>query len=86
MDELAQQRLLAIAGDPEQIGELAGAVMAPKCTADGCPMITTQAATVLAAFRHLASIVSVKAADKAAKPCGTSPRRRPASIRTSSCR
>ena len=48
-------------GDPLQIGELATAVMAPKCTADGAPMITTQAATVLAAFRHLASIVSVKA-------------------------
>ena len=64
MDELAQQQLLAIAGDPLEIGELATAVMAHKCTADGAPMITTQAATVLAAFRHLASIVAVKAADK----------------------
>jgi hypothetical protein len=64
MDELAQQRLLMIAGDTEQIGELAHAVMATKCTADGAPMITTQAATVLAAFRHLATIVSVKAADR----------------------
>jgi hypothetical protein len=63
MDEMAQQRLLMIAGDPVQIGELATAVMAPKVTADGAPMITTQAATVLAAFRHLASIASVKAAD-----------------------
>jgi hypothetical protein len=61
MDEMAQLRLLAIAGDPLQIGELAMAVMAPKCTADGAPMITTQAATVLAAFRHLASLASVKA-------------------------
>jgi hypothetical protein len=64
MDELAQQRLLAIAGDPDQISDLATAVIAHKCTPDGAPMITTQAATVLAAFRHLASIVSVKAADK----------------------
>ena len=64
MDEIAQQRLLAIAADPAQIGELATAVMAQKCTPDGAPMITTQAATVLAAFRHLASIVSVKAAEK----------------------
>ena len=64
MDEIAQQRLLAIAGDAEQIGELAHAVMASKCTPDGAPMITTQAATVLAAFRHLATIVSVKAADR----------------------
>jgi HEAT repeat protein len=63
MDELAQQRLLAIAGDPSQIMELAEAVMAPKCALDGSPMITTQAATVLAAFRHLASIVSVKTGD-----------------------
>jgi hypothetical protein len=61
MDELAQQRLLAMAADPDQIAELAISVMAPKCTPDGSPMITTQAATVLAAFRHLASIVSVKA-------------------------
>jgi HEAT repeats len=64
MDEMAQQRLLDIAGDPEQIGDLAAAVMAPKCAMDGSPMITTQAVTVLAAFRHLAGIVSVKAADK----------------------
>jgi len=64
MDELAQQQLIAIAGDAHEIGELATAVMAYKCTADGAPMITTQAATVLAAFRHLASIVAVKAADK----------------------
>jgi HEAT repeat protein len=64
MDELAQQRLLAIAGDPNQIAELATSVMAPKCALDGSPMITTQAATVLAAFRHLATIVSVKAADQ----------------------
>jgi hypothetical protein len=64
MDEMAQQRLLAIAGDTEQIGELAHAVMASKCTPDGAPMITTQAATVLAAFRHLTTIVSVKAAER----------------------
>ena len=64
LDELAQQRLLDIAGDALQIGELAAAVMAPKCTADGGPMITTQAATVLAAFRHLAGIVAVKASEQ----------------------
>jgi hypothetical protein len=64
MDELAQQRLLAIASDPGEIADLALAVMASKCTPDGAPMLTTQAATVLAAFRHLASIVSVKASDQ----------------------
>jgi hypothetical protein len=64
MDEVAQMRLLAIADDAGQVGELASAVLSSKCTADGAPMITTQAATVLAAFRHLATIVSVKAADR----------------------
>jgi hypothetical protein len=63
-DERAQQRLLSIAGSPMDIGDLATAVMAPKCTLDGSPMITTQAATVLAAFRHLTSIVSVMSPDR----------------------
>lgn len=63
-DERAQQRLLAIAGSAMAIGDLAAAVMAPKCAMDGSPMITTQAATVLAAFRHLASIVSVMSLDR----------------------
>jgi HEAT repeat protein len=67
LDDLAQQRLLAMAGDPAHIGELAMAVMAPKCAADGAPMITTQAATVLAAFRHLAGIVAVKASEQSAE-------------------
>src|SRR5439155_14372966 len=57
-DERAQQRLLAIAGSPMDIADLATAVAAPRCALDGSPMITTQAATVLAAFRHLTSIVS----------------------------
>ncbi len=63
-DERAQQRLLAIAGNPGDIGDLATAVMAPKCAVDGSPMITSQAATVLAAFRHLAGIVSVMSPDR----------------------
>ncbi|MCC7416862.1 MAG: HEAT repeat domain-containing protein [Acidobacteria bacterium] len=58
-DEVAQRRLLSIAGSPQEIGQLAEAVIAPKHAADGSPMITTQAATVLTAFRHLTSIVSV---------------------------
>jgi hypothetical protein len=60
IDEIAQRRLLEIAADPAAIAELAAAVIATKFTADGAPMITSQAATVLAAYRHLASIVSVK--------------------------
>jgi hypothetical protein len=63
-DGMAQQRLLAIAGSPGDITELATAVIAPKCAMDGSPMITSQAATVLAAFRHLASIVSVASPDR----------------------
>ena len=63
-DERAQQRLLAIAGSPMDIADLATAVAAPKCGLDGSPMITTQAATVLAAFRHLTSIVSVMAPER----------------------
>ena len=63
-DPLAQDRLLAIAGSPDDIADLATAVMAPKCTVDGSPMITSQAATVLAAFRYLTSIVGVMAPDR----------------------
>jgi hypothetical protein len=63
-DERAQERLLAIAGSPSDISALAAAVVAPKCATDGSPMITSQAATVLAAYRHLAGIVSVMSPDR----------------------
>jgi HEAT repeat protein len=63
-DSHAQERLLAIATSPRDIGDLAVAVAAPKCTIDGSPLITSQAATVLAAFRHLSSIVSVMSPDR----------------------
>jgi hypothetical protein len=63
-DERAQERLVAIAGSIPDIGDLATAVSAPRCGVDGSPMITSQAAAVLAAYRHLASIVSVKAPDR----------------------
>lgn len=58
-DAAMQERLLSIAGSAFEIGDLAGAVIAPKVNLDGSPLITTQAATVLATFRHLAGIVSV---------------------------
>ena len=64
IDEIAQRRLLEIAADPAAIAELAAAAIATKYTADGAPMIMSQAATVLAAYRHLASIVSVKEPDQ----------------------
>lgn len=63
-DEAAQQRILAIAGSAPDIGDLATAVAAPRCTLDGSPMITSQAAAVLAAYRHLTNIVSAKASDR----------------------
>jgi HEAT repeat protein len=58
-DEAQQHRLLEISGSIAEIGDLASAVAAPKCNLDGSPLITTQAATVLAVFRHLAGIVNV---------------------------
>src|SRR6185436_2589708 len=63
-DSVQQQRLLDIAGNAFEIKELAAAVSAPKCNIDGSPMITTQAAIVLATFRHLASIVTVMDPEK----------------------
>jgi len=63
-DEAAQERILAIAGSAPDIGDLATAVAAPRCAMDGSPMITSQAAAVLAAYRHLTGIVSAKAADR----------------------
>lgn len=63
-DEAAQQRILAIAGSAPDIGDLATAVAAPRCAMDGSPMITSQAAAVLAAYRHLTGIVSAKASDR----------------------
>jgi HEAT repeat protein len=66
-DEVAQQRLLEIARDPRLIGELARESMAPKCAVDGSPMIATQAATVVAAYRHMADIVSVMDPDHLAE-------------------
>jgi hypothetical protein len=44
-DEAQQTRLLEISRSVFEIGELASAVAAPRCNADGSPMITTQAAT-----------------------------------------
>jgi HEAT repeat protein len=63
-DERAQERLLAIAGSAVDVADLAAAVLAPKCALDGSPMITSQAAAVLVAFRHLTNIVSVMSPDK----------------------
>jgi len=58
-DEAAQARLLEISGDVVAIGELAGDVIAPHHTIDGSPMLTSQAAAVVAAYHHLVGIVDV---------------------------
>jgi hypothetical protein len=63
-DEQAELRLLAIAGSSTAIGDLSAAVMEGKRAPDGSPMVTSQAAAVLAAFRHLARIVSVKSPER----------------------
>ena len=63
-DERAQHRLLLIAGSPMDIADTAIAATAPMCTPDGSPMVTSQAAVVIAAFRHLTSIVSVMSPDR----------------------
>jgi HEAT repeat protein len=63
-DERAQERLLSIAGSPADIADTAVAASSSMCALDGSPMITSQAAIVIAAFRHLTSIVSVKAPER----------------------
>lgn len=64
LDEAMQHRLLEIAGEVDAIGELAHDVMAPARTPDGSPLVTTQAAAVLAVYRHLASTVAVLDPDR----------------------
>ena len=58
-DEATQRRMLDIARDSLAVGALAQDVMAPNVAADGSPMLTSQAAAVVAAYRHLVSIVDV---------------------------
>jgi len=58
-DEATQARLLAISDDVMAIGELARDVIGPHHTMDGSPMLTSQAAAVVAAYHHLVSIVDV---------------------------
>lgn len=67
LDEATQARMLEIAGDVLAIGNLAEDVMAPHCTADGSPMLTSQAAAVVAAYRHLVGIVDVMAPERRAE-------------------
>lgn len=66
VDAALQERLLEIAGDAFAIGNLAQDVIAPNCTPDGSPLLTSQAAAVVAAYRHLIGIVDVMAPERRA--------------------
>jgi HEAT repeat protein len=58
-DPAQQARLLEISNSVFEIGDLASATADTKRNLDGSPLVTTQAATVLAVFRHLANLVNV---------------------------
>lgn len=64
LDDTLQRRMIEIAGDPVAIAELAQELIKPHCAADGSPMLTTQAAAVVAAYRHLIGIVEVMAPER----------------------
>jgi hypothetical protein len=53
-----QERLLEISKHVGAIGELCKDIKEPYVTPDGSPMVTTQAATVLAVYRHIARTVA----------------------------
>ncbi len=60
-----QQRLLDISRDVGAIGELVKDSKEPFCTPDGNPLVTTQAATVLAVYRHIAKAVTALEPERA---------------------
>ena len=60
-----QQRLLEISRDVGAIGELAKDSKEPYSTAEGSPLITTQAATILAVYRHIAKTVTALEPERA---------------------
>ncbi|HXG89768.1 MAG TPA: HEAT repeat domain-containing protein [Vicinamibacterales bacterium] len=63
--EAEQQRLLEVSRDAWAVGELADDCRSAYSTADGSPLLTTQAATVLAVYRHIAATVGVLEPDRA---------------------
>ncbi|MGE0042100.1 MAG: HEAT repeat domain-containing protein [Vicinamibacterales bacterium] len=65
-----QERLLEISRDPGAVGELAADCRGPFCTPDGAPLLTTQAATVLAVYRHVAATVAVLEPDRSTEVLG----------------
>jgi HEAT repeat protein len=59
-----QERLIEISKDVGAIGELCKDAREPFCMPDGSPMVTTQAATVLAVYRHIAKTVTALEPDR----------------------
>jgi HEAT repeat protein len=65
-----QQRLLEISRDTWAIGELAEDCRSAYCAPDGSPLLTTQAATVMAVYRHIGATVGVLEPERAAAVMG----------------
>jgi hypothetical protein len=63
--EAEQARLLEIAHDVMAVGELTDECRQAYCSSDGSPLLTTQAATVLAVYRHLAATVRLLEPERA---------------------
>jgi len=66
-----QQRLLEISRDAGAVGELAADCRVPYVTPEGAPLLTTQAATVLAVYRHIVSAVDVLEPERYSDVLGT---------------
>ena len=60
-----QQRLLEISRDVGAIGELGKDCKEAFCTPEGSPLVTTQAATILAVYRHIARTVTALEPERA---------------------
>jgi hypothetical protein len=68
--EAEQQRLLEISRDTWAIGELADDCRGAYCAPDGSPLLTTQAATVMAVYRHIGATVGVLEPERASEVIG----------------
>lgn len=66
-----QQRLLDISRDIGAIGELAKDTKEAFTTPEGSPLVTTQAATVLAVYRHIAKTVAALEPDRLQEVIGS---------------
>src|SRR5918996_1512435 len=68
--EAEQQRLLEISRDAWVIGELADDCKSAYCGADGSPLLTTQAATVMAGYRPISPTVGVLQPERSGEVMG----------------